>query len=85
MSTIASNAEFQAKGIFSNIADGGGREDNLHDQISQALALQLNLKTNQQANEKGLTKLLKAQGSASDLKQALQARAAVYGNLLNPS
>ena len=69
MNAIACNAEFQAKGIFGNIADGGGGSyDNFHDQLSQALALKLNFKTTQQANEKALTKLLKARGSASDLK-----------------
>ena len=83
MSSIACNAEFLAKGTFSNVAKGG--EDNFKDQLSQALALQLNFKTTQQANEKALRSLLKSQGLATDLKQALQARAAVYGELLDTS
>ena len=79
MSSIACNAEFLAKGTFSNVAN------NFKDQLSQALALQLNFKTTQQANEKALRSLLKSQGLATDLKQALQARAAVYGGLLDTS
>ena len=64
---------------------GGVGLDNFKDQLSQALALQLNFKTTQQANEKALRSLLKSQGLATDLKQALQARAAVYGELLDTS
>ena len=86
MSSIACNAEFLAKGTFSNmVKGGGGGTDNFNDQLSQALALQLNFKTTQQANEKALRSLLKSQGLATDLKQALQARAAVYGDLLDSS
>ena len=83
MSSIACNAEFLTKGTFSNIMKGGA--DNFSGQLSQALALQLNFKTTQQANEKALRSLLKSQGLATDLKQALQARAAVYGDLLDTS
>ena len=53
--------------------------------MTQALALKLNFKTTQQANEKALRSLIKSSGLATDLKQALQARAAIYGGLLDPS
>ena len=53
-------------------------KDSFNDQISQALALKLDLKTTQLVNEKALQKLAKAKGSAESLKQALQARAAIY-------
>ena len=56
-----------------------------NDQISQALALKLDLKTTQLVNEKALQKLAKAKGSAESLKQALQGRAAIYGVMLDPS
>ena len=84
MSSIACNAEFQAKGMFSHIAKGG-EEDNFRDQITQALALKLNFKTTQQANEKALRSMLKSRGLATDLRQSLQARAAIYGDLLDPT
>ena len=83
MSSIACNAEFHAKGMFSHLVKGG--EDNFRDQLSQALALKLNFKTTQQANEKALRSLIKSNGSASELKQSLQARAAIYGAMLEPS
>ena len=82
MSAIACNAESQAKGVFSRIANG---QDNFRDELSQALALKLNFKTTQQANEKALLSLLKSKGKATDLKQTLQARSALYGEMLDPS
>ena len=51
MSAIAGNAEVGAQGKF-NLVSGGN--DNFNDYVSQALALKLNLKTTQQANEKAL-------------------------------
>ena len=82
MSSIACNAESQAKGVFSRIANG---QDNFREELSQALALKLNFKTTQQANEKALLNLLKSKGKATDLKQMLQARSALYGEMLDPS
>ena len=84
MSSIACNAESQAKGIFSKIAKGG-EDDSFRDYLTQALALKLDFKTTQQANEKALRSLIKSSGLATDLKQALQARAAIYGGMLDPS
>ena len=55
------------------------------EQVSQALAIKLNLKTNQQANERALVQLVQAKARSGELKQALQARAAVYENLLDPT
>ena len=58
--------------------------DNFKDYLTQALAAKLNIKSAQQVNEKSLLKILNDRGSAADLKQAVQARAAVYGSLLDP-
>ena len=51
MSTIACNAGAATKGIFSKLSGG---EENFRNQLTQALALQLNFNTTQQANEKAL-------------------------------
>ena len=62
-----------------------GGEDNFKEQFAQALALKLNFKTSQQANEKALRQLMNNKGSAYGVKQALQARAVIYDNILDPS
>ena len=80
MSAIACNAEAGAKGVF-NLVSGG--DDTFKEQVTQALAIKLNLKTNQQANERALRNLLQSKGRNISLKQALQARAAVYGHALD--
>ena len=59
--------------------------DNFRDYLTQALAQRLNIKTAQQANEKALNNMARDKGSCTELKQAVQARAAVYGHLLNPT
>ena len=82
MSAIASNAGAETQGCFSNLSGG---ENNFKDQVTQALALQLNFKTTQQANEKALHELFKADSPSPELKRTLQARAAVYGDLLDPA
>lgn len=82
MSAIACNAEAGAKGVFNLVSSG---EDSFKEQVTQALALKLNLRTNQQANERSLLNLLKSKGLDGNLKQILQARAAVYGHQLEPS
>ena len=51
MSAIACNAEVGAQGRFNSVSGGN---DTFKEYVSQALALKLNLKTNQQANEKAL-------------------------------
>ena len=51
MSAIACNAGAATKGIFFNFAGG---EEKFNNQLTQALALQLNFSTTQQANEKAL-------------------------------
>ena len=82
MSAIACNAGDNTKGTFSNLSQGG---EPFKDELAQALALKLNLTTTQRTNEKALTDLTKASGRSTGLKQALQARAALYGNLLDPN
>ena len=62
-----------------------GGDEYYRDQLTQALALKLNFQTTQQANEKALHDLFKSKGPSPDLKQTLQARAAIYGSLLDPS
>ena len=82
MSSIACNAESDARGVFDLASQG---KDSFKEQIGQALALKLNLKTSQQANEKVLLSLVQSGGKNAGLKQMLQARAAVYGSLLDPA
>lgn len=82
MTSIAGNAESKARGVF-NVASEG--KDSFNEHLGQALALKLNIKTSQQANEKVLLSLLKPGGENAGLKQTLQARAAVYGALLDPA
>ena len=82
MSAIACNAEAGAKGVFDFVSRG---QDSFKEQISEALALKLNLKTTQQANERSLANLLKSKNTRGDFKQVLQARAAVYGQTLDPA
>ena len=82
MGAIAYNAEVGAQGKF-NLVSGGN--DNFKEYVSQALALKLNLKTTQQANEKALLDIKKSRGYSTGLKQASNARAAIYGDLLDPA
>ena len=82
MSAIACNAGDNTKGTFLNLSQGG---EHFNDERAQALALKLNLTTTQRANEKALTDLTKSSSSSAGLKQVLQARAALYGDLLEPS
>ena len=75
MRMVVRNPEEKATGIGS----GGHIPDNdFKTQISQALALKLNLKTQQHANERMFRRMVVTGGSCSSLKQAIQARAAVY-------
>ena len=59
--------------------------DNFRSEVSQALALKLNLKTQQHANEKVLHEIVKSGGRCRTLKQAVQARAAVYDDVTEAS
>ena len=60
-------------------------DDSFKSEICQALALKLNLKTQQHANEKVLNEIVKLGGRCRTLKQAVQARAAVYDETADPS
>ena len=60
-------------------------DDNFQTEVSQALALKLDLKTRQHANDKMLGRLIQSGGECSSLKQAVQARAAIYGEVGDPS
>ena len=82
MTSIAGNAEHKARGVFNAASEG---KDAFNEHLGQALALKLNIKTSQQANEKVLLSILKPGGENAGLKQTLQARAAVYGALLDPA
>ena len=59
--------------------------EQLHNDLSQAVALKLNLKTHQHANEKMLQMLMGTGGQRAVLKQAVQARADVYEQVADPS
>ena len=65
MGAIACNAEVGPQGKF-NLVSGGN--DNFREYVSQALALKLNLKTTQQANERSPANLLKSKNSRGDFK-----------------
>ena len=81
MSSVACKPEAKAKGeVVSNFAYPN---DTFSEQVSQALAIKLNLRTSQHANEKALGQLLQANNG--ELKKTLQARAAVYGAQLDPA
>ena len=81
MSTIARNPDSGIPGkVTANHLD-----DNFKTEVSQALAIKLDLKTRQHAHKKMFQKLIKSGGSCSSLKQALQARAAVYGEVTDPA
>ena len=45
----------------------------------------MNFKMTQQANEKELHELFKPKGPYPELKRTLQARAAIFGDLLDPA
>ena len=83
MSSIARNPVSGAKGgVPGNVSQ---HNDTFSEQVSQALAIKLNLKTAQHANEKALGQLLQKGTCKGELKQTLQARAAVYGSQLDPA
>ena len=83
MSSVACNPVEGATGrIISNFDH---LNDNFNEQVSQALAIKLNLKTVHHANEKALGLLLQSNTCNGELKQTLQARAAVYGSQLDPA
>ena len=60
-------------------------DDKFQTEVSQALALKLNLKTRQHANVKMLGRLIQSGAECSSLKQAVQARTAIYGEVGDPS
>ena len=60
-------------------------DDSFKSKVCQALALKLNLKTHQNANEKVLQEIVKTGGRCGTLKQVVQARAAVYDEVADPS
>ena len=62
MSTIANNPETGATGIA---GQENYTDDNFKRQVSQALAIKLNLKTRQRANEKMLIEMVKSGGKCS--------------------
>ena len=81
MSSIARNP---SSGVSGRVCDHN-LDDSFKTEVSQALAIKLNLKTKQHANKKVLHKLVQSGGKCTSLKQALQARAAVYGEVADPS
>ena len=84
MNLIASNAEANASGIFTSVIDGRANQSR-HDNLTWAIAKKLDIGSAQMANEQALLNITKSKGSTADLKQALKARAAIYGSTLDPS
>ena len=81
---MSSIARSPSSGVSGRVCDDN-LDDSFKTDVSQALAIKLNLKTKQHANKKVLHKLIQSGGSCTSLKQALQARAAVYGEVAEPS
>ena len=84
MTSIAGNAGSRSQGIFNSVWEDGS-DKVVNEQLTWALAQKFNLGSTQQANEKALKSIVKKQGSTADLKQAIKARAAVYGSQMDPS
>lgn len=82
MSSIANDPSTGATGSGGQVNSLG---NNFHQQVQQALAIKLNLKTRQHANERVLRGLLKSGGRCGTLKQAVQARAAIYDEVMDPA
>ena len=82
MSAISANPEAGASGIGSGSASS---DNNFRQQVTQALAIKLNLKTHQHANEKVLRRIVATGGRCGTLKQAVLARAAVYDESVDPT
>ena len=80
MSKIACNP---VDGATGQVDSGINHNDPFREQISQALAIKLNLKTTQHANENALGQVVKSKSLTGG--QTLQARAAIYDSLLSPS
>ena len=80
MSSIARNPD---TGIPGRVTDH--LDDNFKTEVSQALVIKLDLKTRQHAHKKVLQKMIRSGGSCPSLKQAVQARAAVYGEVMEPA
>ena len=81
MSSIARNPDTGIPGRVTT----GHLDDNFKTEVSQALAIKLNLKTRQHAHKKVLQNMVGSGGKCSSLKQAVQARAAVYGEVVDPA
>ena len=82
MSTIACNPVEGSKG---GVPQKSFHNDTFSEQVSQALAIKLNLKTNQHANKNALRHLVKWKTLTGGLRQTLQAKAAIYDTLLSPA
>ena len=79
MSTIEDRTKAGSQGAF------GSGEKQETSELAWAIAHKYMLSSTQQFNEKSLRTVLKNKGACTDLKQALKARAAVYGQLLDPA
>ena len=82
MSAISVNPETAASGVGS---ENSITDNNFRQEVPQALAIKLNLKTHQHANEKVLRSIVATGGRCRTLKQAVQARAAVYDESVDPT
>ena len=82
MSAISLNSEAAASGIGTEL---NHTDNKFRQAVTQALAIKMNLKTHQHANEKVLRNIVATGGRCGTLKQAVQARAAVYNEAVDPS
>ena len=82
MSAISMHPEDAASGIGDRI---NHLDNNFRQEVTQALAIKLNLKTHRHANEKILRNIVATGGRCGTLKEAVQARAAVYDESVDPT
>ena len=83
MTTVEGKANGRAQGVFGSGVNEGQKQET--SELAWAIAQKYMLSSAQQFNEKTLKTVLKNKGACADLKQALKARAAVYGQLLDPA
>ena len=83
MTTVEGKANERAEGVFDSGVNVGPKQET--SELAWAIAQKYMLSSARQFNEKTLKTVLKNKGACADLKQALKARAAVYGQLLDPA
>ena len=82
MSRIAADPSASSQGSLLNSNNLG---EKLFSQIQLALAVKMGLNGPQEVRERALKNVLTSKSARGDMKQILQSRAEIYGDLLDPS